>query len=493
MAKTKLWILGVSAAIGCGAPPAVERVADAPATAASVPRSRHVWLVTEENFSYERVIGSAAMPYFNGLAHQYGLATEYYSNQHSSLPALMWLVAGAPVEPNNTTTSCQHSQDNIVRELLKNGYDWRSYQMNMPSPGYQGLFGGPNNTYYRRHNPLIDFTDVCPGTGQEDKSVPYTQVAADFARGFTVNYAYITPDAAEDLHSGPAQAADNWLAGHLPAILARREFGPAGDGILFITFDEGDLGSDNRCSSSVSSGCGGHIATLVIGPKVTPGFRSTATYHHENLLKTVCVAMGLPTCPGAAQNAAPMADFFGGAGATSGVTISSPGNGATVFGPVHVVANAVEDVPISQMQVWDNGTKLGVFAGAAVNDDFMLSPGSHATTVLDLDDAFNVIHKTTVSFTIAAPASCSAPAITDPTAGESVGPAIDVQVNAPACLIALKAYIDGNPTPVASASTNRFPSPTWVSVSPGMHVLQVNGWDAGGKVYTSAPIEFTRP
>src|SRR6201985_3930009 len=93
-------------------------------SAQNVPRSSHVWVITEENHSYEDVVGSSQMPYYNQLIDQYGLATQFYSDQHSSLPALMWLVAGAAVEPNNDTTSCHHTEDNVVRELLKHGLTW---------------------------------------------------------------------------------------------------------------------------------------------------------------------------------------------------------------------------------------------------------------------------------------------------------------------------------------------------------------------------------
>jgi hypothetical protein len=96
--------------------------------AQNVHRSSHVWVITEENHSYEDVVGSSQMPYYNQLIGRYGLAAQFYSDQHSSLPALMWFVAGAPVETDNNTVSCNHNNDNIVRELLKHGYTWRSYQ-----------------------------------------------------------------------------------------------------------------------------------------------------------------------------------------------------------------------------------------------------------------------------------------------------------------------------------------------------------------------------
>jgi hypothetical protein len=100
--------------------------------------------------------------------------------------------------------------------------------------------GGTDNMYYRRHNPLIDFTDVCPGTGQDQNIVPYSQMATDFAQGNTVNYEFITRDVNGDAHNGTLQAADQRLQNNLPVILAQPEFSPGGDGILFIVWDEGD-------------------------------------------------------------------------------------------------------------------------------------------------------------------------------------------------------------------------------------------------------------
>ena len=45
----------------------------------STPAFEHVFIVMEENRSYERVIDSAGTPYLQSLAHEYGLATQYYA------------------------------------------------------------------------------------------------------------------------------------------------------------------------------------------------------------------------------------------------------------------------------------------------------------------------------------------------------------------------------------------------------------------------------
>ena len=270
----------------------------------TVPRSNHVWIITEENHSYESVIGSWYMPYYNYLANKYALATQYYANRHSSLPVLMWLVAGQEVTTNNNTTAC-YNVDNVVRHLLYRGKTWKSYQEDLPYAGYTGLSWA---NYVRRHNPLIDFTDVC-APSQKYNSVPYAQLATDMSNNATPNYAYITPNLQHDAHDGTRAQADYWLSQKVPKILARPEFQSGGDGLLFIVWDEGTL-NDYRCSGSVATGCGGRIATLVIGPRVKRNYKSQVLYHHQNLLRTVCDALGFAACPGAGASAQPMSDFF---------------------------------------------------------------------------------------------------------------------------------------------------------------------------------------
>ncbi len=270
-----------------------------------VPHSNHVWIITEENHSYEKVIGNSAMPYLNSLANKYALATQYYSNQHSSLPALMRLVAGQGVTTNNNTISCFNA-DNIVRHLLYHGMTWKSYQEDLPYAGFTGLRWA---NYLRRHNPLIDFTDVC-APGQKLNSVPYSQLATDISNNATPNYAYITPNKQHDGHDGTRAQADTWLSNHVPKILALPEFQAGGDGLLFIVWDEGTLYTDNRCSASVPKWCGGRVAALVVGPKVKRNFKSQTFYRHQNLLRTMCDAFGFAPCPGAGATAKPMTDFF---------------------------------------------------------------------------------------------------------------------------------------------------------------------------------------
>lgn len=460
------------------------------AGAQTVPQSSHVWIINEENHGYDEVVGNSQMPYYNQLISQYGLADQFYSDQHSSLPALMWIVAGAPVEPDNDTTSCEHSDDNVVRELLKQGYWWRSYQEDLPYAGYQGLYS-PDYLYYRRHNPLIDFTDVCPGTGQDTNIVPFTQMATDFSQVGTVNFAWITPDVNDDAHNGTLESADQWLEANVPAILARPEFSPGGDGILFIVWDEADF-NDNSCSAAVSQGCGGRIPTLVIGPQVIPGYHSIVTYRNENVLATVCAAMGLSTCPGAAQGAAPMADFFypssaAAASPTNSIRIATPGSGATVIGSANLVASASESLPVSQTQVWDNGVKLGVY-GTQINATYNLAPGPHTTTVLDLDPNYSIIHASSVTYNVVP--LVAGVQILSPTPNETVTTSpiqITAQANEPVDVGQVQVWDNGVKLGYyGSANVNQY-----FTLAPGYHITTVVDLDFNGNVLHQSSVAYS--
>jgi len=91
-----------------------------------VPSSKHVYIVAEENHSYQHLLGSANMPYLNGLINQNGLATQFYANQHSSLPDYFWVTAGQPITEDNETT-LTFDVDNIVRRVMQQGLSYKAY------------------------------------------------------------------------------------------------------------------------------------------------------------------------------------------------------------------------------------------------------------------------------------------------------------------------------------------------------------------------------
>lgn len=429
-----------------------------------VPQSKHVWMITEENHSYESVIGNANMPYFNSLAKKYGLATQYYSDQHSSLPALMWLVAGQAVTLNNNTTSC-YNVDNIVRHLLPQGLTWKSYQVDLPYAGFQGLSW---LNYVRRHNPLIDFSDACTST-QKIRSVPYPQLSTDMANNATPNYIYISPNLQEDAHNGTLSQADQWLSQNLPAILGRPEFKAGGDGLLFIVFDEGNLSGDNRCSSQISSGCGGRIATVLIGPQVKPAYQSTVLYAHQNLLRTVCDSMGMASCPGAASLANSMSDFF------NTVKIVTPFPNAQVSSPVHIQATTSNNSPVSAMQIYVDNVVRYQTSGGSLDTFVPITSGQHFIVVQSWDKAGG-IHKRSLAVSVQSQAIVvKTPA---PNAVSASPLAVQATGTGSSSTQKMQVYADGTlKYQVSGGAVN-----TSLSLPLGQHNILVKAWDQAGAV-----------
>ncbi|PYP03809.1 MAG: hypothetical protein DMD27_11820, partial [Gemmatimonadetes bacterium] len=97
----------------------------------------HVFIVTEENTNYSSVIGSSSMPYLNGLAQQYGLATQYYANTHPSIGNYFELSTGQIIS-NNDGFSTVQNVPNVVRSLLAAGKTWKSYAESIPNACYLG-------------------------------------------------------------------------------------------------------------------------------------------------------------------------------------------------------------------------------------------------------------------------------------------------------------------------------------------------------------------
>lgn len=350
---------------------------------AQVPRSKHVYVVAEENHSYEHMVGSPYMPYFNSLIAKGGLATQFYADMHGSLENYLILTSGQYLTRNNDTTTV-FNVDNIERHLLTHGMTFKSYAESLPYAGYTGLYSG---SYVKRHAPLPYYTDMAHSTLIRDH-LSTNMLATDIANGTLANFGFITPNLLHDIHNCPnglnacLQTADNWLKAHIAPLLTRPEFQPGGDGLLILWADEADLSTDNRCSATVSTGCGGRIPVALIGPQVKAGYKSTRTYHHSSVLRTILEAMGTTSnFPGKANTAPDMAEFFKSSASSTPVTgsvkISAPTTSTVIGTTVRLAASSSGPHPITAMRIYvDNVSKYFVHA-ASVSTQLSMSTGSH--------------------------------------------------------------------------------------------------------------------
>ncbi len=262
------------------------------------PAFSHVILVMEENHDYSEVIGSASIPYFNSLASQYGLATQYFANTHPSLPNYLVLTTGL-MEASDDSFTGVITDDNVVRELVKAGKTWKAYAESLPSPGY---IGGDSGVYVRGHNPFTYLSDVQNDPNQAANIVPFTQFATDLANNALPQYSFIAPNLTDDAHDGTLAQADAWLQTNIAPLIASSEF--QNSGVLIITFDEG-------LDSDVEHG-GGQVATLIISSSAKKGFQSTTFYQHQSVLRLILAGSGVDTFPGMAATAPDMTEFFTG-------------------------------------------------------------------------------------------------------------------------------------------------------------------------------------
>lgn len=268
-------------------------------TRAQIPQFAHVFIVVEENAGSNSVIGSSSMPYLNGLATQYSMATQYYANTHPSIGNYLGLTTGQILtnDDGQTPTSFPVSVDNVVRDLIAAGKTWKQYAESIPSVGYIGgnstCCGG---AFYTRHAPLPYMTDA-QTAAQKVNIVPFTQFATDLAANTLPHYAFITPNGCDDAHDCALATADTWLKTNIDPLIQSPAFQ---NSLLLIVFDESEGDNTNG---------GGKVALVLVSPLARHGYQSTTLYQEQSLCRLTMEAIGA-TPPAACVSAPSMAEFF---------------------------------------------------------------------------------------------------------------------------------------------------------------------------------------
>ena len=97
----------------------------------------------------------------------------------------------------------------------------------------------------------------------------------------------VTPDSVKN--------GDTWLSTEVPKILNSAAFKQ--DGLLFITWDESELGNNP-------------IGLIALSQGVKAGYSNTLHYSHSSLLRTVEEAFNVSPLLGDAANALDLSDLF---------------------------------------------------------------------------------------------------------------------------------------------------------------------------------------
>jgi phosphatidylinositol-3-phosphatase len=273
-------------------------------TTTTAPTYKHVIWIWFENHSSSSIIGSSQAPYFNTVANECGLATNYHNLSHPSLPNYVGATSGLAVSSLtpfdgdcNPTGSCTTTSASIFSQ----GETWKAYEESMPSNCYKSNSG----EYAVRHNPPPYFTSL---TGCSTKDVPYSQLATDLAGNALPAFSFITPNLIDDMHDGTVAQGNTWLSNNLPKILSSPEY-TSGNTAVFITFDEGSGGTtgENCATNTTDNSC--KIPTIVVSPSTKAGTKSGALFNHYSLLATAEQLLGLPAL-GQAASATTMTAAF---------------------------------------------------------------------------------------------------------------------------------------------------------------------------------------
>lgn len=272
------------------------------AASPTIPQSKHVVIVMEENQSYSTVVGNtSSWPNLNRLIANGALPTSYYANTHPSIGNYFMLTTGK-VLTNNDNSTTVWNVPNIARRMLASGVSFRVYAEGIS----RGYVGGNTGAYLIRHNPFALLSDIADSPKVANQTIwPFTQFATDVANGNLPEFSFIVPDVNHDAHNGTPHEADAWLQSNVIGPLSGYSaFQPGGDGLLIVDFDEAAT-SDTRHG-------GGHVSPVFWGPNVKHGYRQTSgtVYQHQSMLRTMMESLRVSGPPGAAASAPLMTEFF---------------------------------------------------------------------------------------------------------------------------------------------------------------------------------------
>ena len=261
--------------------PAAGTAAPSPTPGSGVPDFTHIYVIILENKEYGRIVGSSAAPYMNQLTARYGQATNLYAETHPSEPNYIALTSGG-LQGTNSDGTYDLSAPSLFDQVAASGRTWHVYAQGYPGGCFKSFQADPVQDgpgavgdYVRKHNPAISYTAI---SGNPARCANITRLS-----GFdpaAADFEMIIPNEINDMHSSSVQAGDDFLREFVPQITGSPAFK---NSLLVVTFDEGDSNDQG----------GGHIATILASPDMTPGSHFDGPATHYSILRTIELAWGM--------------------------------------------------------------------------------------------------------------------------------------------------------------------------------------------------------
>jgi hypothetical protein len=243
-------------------------------------------IIVEENHSSNEVIGNSSMPFFNRLASDYGLATDYTGVSHPSEPNYLAMISGSIWDnpQDRTPQDDAYEGATLVDQLATRGIGWKAYLEDMPRACDRSDTYGPGG-YDVNHNPFMYFQGVRTSELQCARDVPFSQFGPDLAGGSAPPFMFVAPNTTHDMHDGTPAQADAWLKQQFDLIEASDWYRQGG--VVVVTFDEGE--TSEQVPTVVVSRADRGIAPL------------RSPVNHFGLLRSIEERYGLPLLGAAAE------------------------------------------------------------------------------------------------------------------------------------------------------------------------------------------------
>jgi acid phosphatase len=277
-----------------------------------------VWVILMENRSKQEIQASSSIPTIKMLASTYAQAGSYSSPLHPSEPNYIEMTCGCDSAHHALDVTDESAQTligsagSVYKDTSLGGQleaahvPWRAYAQDSAS-GSTLAPCSPDDTgeYAARHLPFVYFQDVFgPGTTGSLLCQSRVRVFGDFKaktgdfytdlNAGTYAYQWITPDLIYDMHDGTDADGDSFIAAVVPEIQKSAQY-KAG-GVIFITWDEGENGSND-------------IFFIAISNRAKANYASPTPFTHDNFLATIEDIFKLPRT-GQAVGAPSMMDLF---------------------------------------------------------------------------------------------------------------------------------------------------------------------------------------